>query len=840
MKYLFLSAAIAPFLLTTPALAEAADAAGANSAQPADRAMQTAGAKASDEAVFSTGVAKGRSPLDSATSTSAFRADDVEVLGARSLGEILRNIPGIRAEHAGREGNADYSIRGLPMSGNGSKYVQLQEDGLPVLEFGDISQLGSDMFLRADLNLAQIETIRGGSASTFASNSPGGVINLLSKTGDVEGGAIQATAGLNYGEHRLDADYGYKLSDTLRMHIGGFYREGEGPRDIGFDAYKGGQIKVNVTKQIENGYVRVYGKWMDDRTPNYQDVPMLVTGSNSDPSFKSLAGFDIKDDSLISPYTSRIFTTDAANQVREDDLRDGQHAKVKSIGLDTQFEAAGWSISEKFRFSDISGRNNALVPIAIAPAAALAFNYGGGPGATLSYATGPLAGQAITAASLNGNGLLTSSVYTDVKANSLDNMTNDLRASRVWEIGGGELTTTAGLYTSSQDIDTEWSFMNILTEVNGGGDTALVNVRSAAGIPTTQDGYVSFGLGNGLYRRDYDVNYDVNAPYASLNYRFGKVAIGGSLRYDMGNVKGTLLGAELGGGRVGVGSVDINGNGSISLAESKTGVLPLNSPGRVDYDYDYLSYSSGVNYRIAESMAAFARYSRGGRASADKILFTPVIDYNTGKLIDSESAYDTVKQAEVGFKYRMSGVTLNITGFSAKTGERNVQVNSLPDGSIRVENIVRGYKAKGVELEAIVRHGPFSVNAGATYTDAKITSDPTNTSFVDNTPRHQADLIFSVTPQFEMKWATVGANIVGTTDSYAQDTNQLKLSGWTLVNAFVQIRPTERVQLMFNVNNLFDETAVVNVLQASMPASGVVLGRANNGRTISGTLRYGF
>jgi outer membrane receptor protein involved in Fe transport len=835
MKHLYVSAAIAPFLLITPANAQTADA-----AKSADKAIQSAGAKANGEAVFSTGVAKGRDRLDSATSTSALRASEIETFGTRSLGEVLRNIPGIRAEYAGGEGNANYSIRGLPLSGTGSKYVQLQEDGLPVLEFGDMGQFTSDMFMRGDLNLSQIETIRGGSASTFASNSPGGVINLLSKTGDAEGGAVQATYGLNYGEKRVDGDYGYKLSDTLRFHVGGFYREGEGTRDIGYTGHKGGQIKANITKQLDNGYVRLYAKYLDDRTPSYQFVPIRVTGTNADPTFTSPTNFNLKTDSLLSPHNSNVLTLDGDNNVSREDVREGQHAIVKSVGLDTQFDVSGWTISEKFRVSKISGANLTVRPIAVAPAAALAFAYGG-PGGTLSYATGPQAGQAIPSpAALNGNGLMTSSLLLDTEANSLDNFTNDFRASRVWEVGGGNLTTTVGFYKSSQDYDTFWSFLNVLTDVRGDGDSSLIDVKTAAGVPTTENGYLAYGIGGALYHRSYDVNYGVDAPYASINYHIGKIAVGGSLRYDMGNVDGTLYGAELGGGRVGVSTVDMNGDGKISAPETKVAVLPLGQPGRVNYNYEYLSYSAGVNYRVAEQLAVFGRYSRGGRASADKILFTPAVNYATGKLVDDDSAYDTVKQAELGLKYRVSGVTFNVTAFSAKTGEQNVQVNSKADGSIQVENIIRGYKAKGVELEAAVRRGPFSVAAGATYTDAKITSDATHPEFVGNKPRHQADLIFSVTPQVELKYATFGANVIGTTSSYAQDTNQLKLPSYTLVNAFVQVRPTERVQLMLNVNNLFNELALADVEQATIPASGVVLGRAYNGRTASATLRYTF
>lgn len=842
MKRSALFVTVASLALLSPAMAQAAS---------ADAELETAGEAAADagadaqggakKEVFSTGVAKGRDRLDSAISTSSLKEGEVQKLGARSLGEVFRNIPGVRAEVANGEGNNSYSIRGLPLASNGAKFLQFQEDGLPVLEFGDINFMSPDVFMRADLNLAQVEAIRGGSASTFASNSPGGVINLISKTGDVEGGAIQATTGLDYGEYRLDFDYGSKITDTLRFHIGGFYREGEGPRDVGYTAYKGGQLKLNVTKEFTGGFIRFYAKLLDDRTPSYQVVPISVTGTDADPTFASVANFDLKRDSMLSRNITNVLTLDGNNNLVRHDARDGSHAKVKSFGLETQFDLGDWTITEKFRYADMSAHLMQNLPLTVAPATALATLFGG-PGATLSYATGPNAGDAIAdPASLNGNGLLSMSLLMDVKVNSLDNMTNDLRASRVWEIGGGRLTTTAGFYKSSQAFDADWSFLTVLSDVRGGGNAALVNVTTATGIMTTQDGYTAFSTaGTANYHRSYDVDFDVNAPYASVNYHIGKVAIGGSVRYDFGSIQGSLFGADLGGGRVGITSFDINGDGVISVPESQTAMLPLTQPAPVDYDYDYLSYSAGVNYRVAEPFAVFGRYSRGGRAAADRILFTPAVSTTDGSLLDPAGAYDAVRQTEVGVKYRKANLTLNLTGFLASTGERNMQVNSRPDGSVQVEQIVRKYRAHGVEFEGGFRHGPFSLTAGATYTDAEISEDENNPAIEGNVPRHQGKFIFQATPQFESELFTVGANVVGTTSSFAQDTNQLKLPGYTVVNAFVQFRPTEQLQLMVNANNLFNAMGLTEVTQAAIPASGIVSGRAITGRTISASLRFNF
>ena len=82
--------------------------------------------------------------------------------------EHIRQIPGIRSEASGGEGNANIAVRGIPVSTGGARYIQLQEDGLPILEFGDIIFGNADNFLRADRSVARVEAVRGGSAEDNA------------------------------------------------------------------------------------------------------------------------------------------------------------------------------------------------------------------------------------------------------------------------------------------------------------------------------------------------------------------------------------------------------------------------------------------------------------------------------------------------------------------------------------------------------------------------------------------------------------------------------------------------------------------------------------------------
>jgi outer membrane receptor protein involved in Fe transport len=786
------------------------------------------------EEAFTTGVAKGRDRLDSATSTSALRESEIQKLGARSLAEILRDIPGIRTEASTGEANSNYTIRGLPLASGGSKFMQLEEDGLPVLEFGDFFNVASDIFIRADFNLSQIEAIRGGSASTFASNSPGGVINLISKTGDVEGGAIQVTSGVDYDMKRLPFDYGGRISDSLRFHLGGFYRSGEGPRDVGFNAYKGGQIKFNITKEFAGGYVRISGKYLDDTSPQYLPEPIRITGTKADPHYGSFANFDARKDSVLSRNIASFPTLDGNNQPIRVSMSDGVRGVAKAIGLESQFDVGGWSITERARYSRMSGNTDRDLVANIYSGDALPASLGAGTG-TLTYATGPNAGQVIASpASLNGNGLIAATSLSKIDIHALDNVTNDLRGSRVFKLGEGDLTLTGGVYNSRQALHTDWLYANITQDVLGGGNSSLINYANAAGVPQSQDGFLGFTRSGatGFYRRTYDLNYGVAAPYGSINYHLGKIAIGGSLRYDLGQVRGQVIGTDLGGGRVGIIPYDWNGDGKISVAESKTAYLPLTRPAPVHYDYHYLSYSTGVNLRVSEPLALFARYSQGARAGADKILFSSKIDNNDGSLPDPADGYDIVTQAEGGLKFRKGGVTFNTTLFHADIEDTNVQA-----GAITTD---RTYRAYGAELEAQYQHGPFSVAGGVTYTHATIVGDRLNATVAGMVPRHQPKFIYQLTPQYESGPFTIGAYVLGNTSSYALDVNVLKMPGYVLVNPFIQFRPMDRVQLMVNVNNLFNSLALLEISQAAVPANGVGWGRAANGRTISASLRYTF
>ena len=764
--------------------------------------------------------------MDSSVSVSVLSDNVIADAAPRTTAEIFRQIPGVRSESTGGDGNANIAVRGLPVASGGAKFLQLQEDGLPVMQFGDIAFGNADIFVRADQTVASIQAVRGGSASTLASNAPGGVINFLSKDGSKQGGVIVASVGLDYEDYRLDFDYGGDLGENTRFNVGGFWREGEGPRNAGYNGNSGYQVKANITQEFENGYVRLYAKHLDDRAIGYLPMPMLVTGTNSDPKFGSIAGFDIKSDTPHSALFTSAFGLDGDNNRRTTDIKDGMHPLVTSLGLEAEFEVAdGLKLQERFRWSDVSGRFVSPFPAEVGTAADIGNSVGelltGVAGDyDLVYANGPNAGAAFAPA----NGLLMRTHLFNVDINDFGGFSNDLKLVKE----AGAATLTAGFYKARQNIDMDWIWDSFLLEVNGNNAALVDVVDPVSGDTLTSNGLYAYGVpywGN-CCQRSYDATYDINAPYLAVGVEFDALTLDGSIRYDSVSARGSYAGPLQATG------FDVNGDGTIQPVEQSVSLIDNGNPSPINYDVSYVSWSIGANYQFSSDAAVFARASRGGRANADRLLFGVVQPDGSVRKAD---AIDYVDQYELGLKYRAGGFGLFLTGFYAKTQEQNFEATSQ-------RFFDRTYTAKGLELEAAYRRGIFDLRAGATWTDAEISKDNITPANEGNTPRRQAKFVYQLTPALDFDMARVGLNIVGTTKAYAQDSNELVFPGYRQVNAFVTFRPLDNIELSLNANNLFNAKGITEAEEGSIVsgANNYIRARSINGRTVSASIRFDF
>jgi outer membrane receptor protein involved in Fe transport len=616
-----------------------------------------------DELVV-TGTASGASKMKQSNSISTVGVDQILQAQPTNASDILRTIPGVRAESSGGGGNANVTVRGLPISAGGARYVQFQEDGLPVLLFGDVAFATPDMFLRADGSLERLEVVRGGSASTLGTNAPGGIINFISKTGDEPGGSVGVTTGLGYDEKRFDFDYSGKLGDKTRFFVGGYANMGQGPRNASANGVQGHQIKANITQDVDNGFVRLNFKTLDDKSPLFMPAPVSIKNG----VLSELPGIDPRKATFYSPYWVADATLSKNNTMVNSNVNDGLRVKSDSFGVETELKlAGGWKLTEKFRTSENSGRFISIFPGDDVASAA----------AGTKYATGPKKGQAYSGKSF------TATVF-NTSMDDMGSTTNDVKLSKTFaQADGSKITTTAGLFVNVQKVALTWNFNQYLMEATDNNPALLANAKTNA--------YGAIDLGTNVWggccTRSIDGTYRTTSPYAVLGWEKGALSLDGSLRSDQ---------------QVATGSYNQASNNQFKPENTQA----------INYTKNFNSYSFGGNYQMDKDTALFARVSQGAAFNADRIMFDPKKMPLDGSGV---VPINEVKQVEGGVKLRNGNLSTFVTLFNAKTDESNYDATTQKSSSNK-------YDATGVEVEAGYKMGAFRINGGVTVTNAKIVS----------------------------------------------------------------------------------------------------------------------
>ena len=599
-----MSAANAEDTVATPEASSQAAPAEATQAE----AAQADSAPLNLDKIVVTGSAKKVSKMKSSVSISTLNAEQVQSTGATNAAEVLRSIPGIRSESSGGEGNANMTVRGLPISAGGSRYLQMQEDGLPILQFGDISFATPDMFMRVDQGLKTLEVVRGGSGSTQATNSPGGIINFINQTGETKGGKVGLSAALNYNQFRTDFSYGGPIDDNgLRGFVSGYYRKGDGLRDAGITTEDGGQIKGNITKELDNGYIRFSFKHLDDNTPVNLPVPVNISNGK----ISTIAGIDPRTATFYSRAWGNDVTVTGNNGTASSRVNNGMTAKTDSIGAEFSFDlAGGWTVSDKFRWADNRGRFIGLFP--------------------RDTVTGPTVPFVVFNTSLNDMG----------------NTINDFKISKAFETASaGKWTPTVGLYTSWQNVGLTWSFNSYTVSAASNPSSVTFLAPSSA----------TFG---GCCGRDIDAEYRTVSPYASMAWEFGDLNADVSIRQDNQKATGSYAQASSATGLFGARNIinyDID-HTSYSLGANYRINPNLAVFGRV---------SNGVAFNADRIMFGSANLNGG------VIPINEVDQYETGvkwrrgnlntfvtlfKAKTNESNYDATTQISTANKYDAKGV----------------------------------------------------------------------------------------------------------------------------------------------------------------------------------------
>jgi outer membrane receptor protein involved in Fe transport len=783
------------------------------------------------EKIVVTGSIKGTTKLRSTLSVTTVSNERAESFVPQGTVDILRSIPGIRAESTGGDSNGNITVRGVPLGGGGSRFLQLHEDGLPVLQFGDIIVGNADNYFTYDQTVSLVEAIKGGTAATLASNSPSGIVNFISKTGDVEGGTLIYKTGLDHDTNRLDFEYGTPVGDWA-FHVGGFYRVGEGVRETGFTAEDGGQIKLSVTRFFDNGKARIYYKNLNDQTATILPMPVLVNN-------QGIPGLDPRTASNIPVGLINNTTTDGSGGFRESSIQNGNKVLSNVLGGEFQFDFDNnLTVSEKFRVAKNSGKFfgafSAGVGSATDPASI------GVPNAdslTLGYSNGvdsgvPLSAQ--TLSNLNGNGLIQDIRTFDNDINSLNNFTNDLSLTKTFDLEDGQANVTLGYYVATQEADIDWYWQSHIADVQD--IPRLMDLYNTDGDRLTANGQIGYGAPQwgGCCTRDTYFDSSIDAVYLAVNADVtDALSLSASVRHDSGELTGSWLQAT-------TSAVDIDNNGELSFAENHvetftTASFSESNKSLFSYDWSYTSYALGFNYVIDDGLAVFGNYSDGSRASFGDRLADG--GYIVQGQVQPGAVVNQLTMLEAGVKYQGDSFGIFATAFTVNTDDANSESARGLDNPARI----REFKSTGLEIEATASVDAFNFFGGLTYTDAEII-DGNDESVIGNTPRRQPDLVYSGTASYAIQEHTVGLSFFGRTSSYVGDDNTNELDGYVTFNAFATYQLSEDLYARLAVNNLTNKLGLTEAEGGFQTVNGFDVMRARGilGRSTSLELRYQF
>ncbi len=144
-------------------------------------------------------------------SVTVMTAEDVRKSGARTVGELLEDVPGVQVQNDGSQGLKRISIRG-----EDAFRTLVLIDGQKISEHKSMS--GSPMLIDAS-RIERVEVIKGPASVLYGSDAIGGVVNIITKKGGqkpVEGevwtGFNGASRGFSEGMSARGSKNGFKYS----------------------------------------------------------------------------------------------------------------------------------------------------------------------------------------------------------------------------------------------------------------------------------------------------------------------------------------------------------------------------------------------------------------------------------------------------------------------------------------------------------------------------------------------------------------------------------------------------------------------------------------------------
>ena len=791
-----------------------------------------------------TGVFNPASKLNSGVALTTLNRLQIDRRRARGTGDLLAAVPGHSVDMGGGEVGAQIYPRGLSagaVADIGFKYSSLQEDGLPVmstqLQFAVI-----DMFHRPDASVSRLEAIRGGSASTSAANSPGGIFNFISRTGgDQFRGEVKVTGSIQgdgNGLGRTDFNVGGPLRSNWTYNLGGFYRHDEGARDLPFTANRGGQLKANLKRVDSKGSLMLYGKALSDQVIFFKQLPV---SDLDDP--KAFEGFDLNTSSLIVDVQGKIPSAANPASKRSYDAGDGIQIDNYSVGAKLVHELFdGWQISNNlkygfFRFDHFQSSGHNLLNTVNAPNRIHRLSNDQFDSYTYrDVETGEVLASYEDSEPIGENLLGDKVLLTLAKTVTYDvhDLIEQLSVSRSF----GSHQITSGLYFGYSDIKNTLNLDFVLGRFEPSPRLLLLThpnpFADQTGQPdelrfTDERGYFAYGFGT---YTNFEGNARLLALFLNDSWEVNKrLNLDVGLRFERSNPDGKKEIWEAPTGIDSVSGLPLGQDGDHATFYDEFFKSGTGEFFDFDFDYTYWSGSFGANYLLRSDLAVYGRLTRG--------IKSPEMTYYINNFVNSDfekGFEEEIVQAEAGAKINADRLSISVTGFYSRMDHIPFQIlvvsGDIGQFTPATFNTVRTF---GTEIEASYRpRNHLTIDLIATFQDPEFVefnyyninrtgsdfSDDFIEEFDGNTINEVPHISFELTPTYQrspgltafLNWRYVG-------ERQANRRNTLKLPAFSQIGAGVSASLSKQITASIHVSNLFNSEGLMNFEGVGIPGT---------------------
>ena len=675
----------------------------------AAQAVQTAAAEVAeaDSEIIVTGSSRAQRRFDASFAVNSLSQEEVRRIAPKNFAELLGIMPGIHVEATGGEVQNVTRVRGIPTDRG---YLIFQQDGLPLYhEIDGVFFNSGDGMNRFDLMTERLEVVRGGPAPIYASSAAAIANNITVSGGEDARGMAQVTLG-DTGLYRLDMVQSGKIAEGTYFAIGGFLRHHDGYRDNGYPNDKGGQIRANIKHELDNGFFRLSGTYVNDKNTFYLPIPLA---DPRNPAVSLDPFIDFFTGTMNSPGLRGLDISyrDGNNTVQtlQRDLADGRHMRFGNIGLQYEGDFGGWLVAANLGFT--KGKNSfdafysttnpadaQTFAASFLPAAQTAFGTTANPVTRLGYAIAGTNGVEVYDPSA-ASGLVMSGQYRAVESDFYSGQ-GTLSVTRKFTTGFGIHDIKFGVYGAAYGATNLAVYSDMLIEVRGKPRTLDLVAYNAANQVL---GYVT---DNGTLRSTTTLNQGetdgkVVALFANDTWEIVPgLRLDAGIRHEWYDYSGFAL----------VSTGGINLGNPTTLADNATRGF---TGARVTTELNptATNWTVGLGYDFTSNLGAY------GRVSTLEVPPQATVALNTAPVIITTVA----RQYEAGIRASFGRSYLFVTGFYTKFDPFNasfVAFNPVTGRNDQSVPFIGEAIVKGVEIDG--RYTPadwFSLAGSVTIAD---------------------------------------------------------------------------------------------------------------------------